>query len=105
MRNDAKINDVIGTLEARDLDGTEPGNLVRFDLGTNLLLKNKLPETITFKALFKGRCEKHLLFADVSVKAGGDLFINVIFYDCLPNVASFTSSLLNQTVYYFHGIN
>ena len=33
MRNDAKIHDIVGKVQAADNDGTEPGNLIRYSLG------------------------------------------------------------------------
>ena len=35
VRNDAKIHDVVGKVQAADTDGTEPGNLVRYSLGNS----------------------------------------------------------------------
>lgn len=32
VRNDAKIGEVIGSVEARDSDGTNPGNVVKYEL-------------------------------------------------------------------------
>jgi len=32
VRNDAKIGEIIGSVEARDLDGTSPGNVVKYEL-------------------------------------------------------------------------
>ena len=36
MRNDLKVNDVVGRVGAEDSDGTKPGNIVMFDLGKTL---------------------------------------------------------------------
>ena len=32
MRNDAKVGEKIGTVQARDSDGTAPGNIVKYEL-------------------------------------------------------------------------
>jgi hypothetical protein len=33
VRNDAVANDIVGSVEATDSDGTAPGNLVRYQIG------------------------------------------------------------------------
>ena len=39
MRNDAKIHDIVGKVQAADNDGTEPGNLVRYSLGNEVFFQ------------------------------------------------------------------
>ena len=34
VKNDAKINEEIGSVEATDRDGSQPGNIVKYRLGT-----------------------------------------------------------------------